>query len=452
MAFVSPALAEEAKAPEARRPNVLFIAVDDLNDWVGVLGGHPQARTPHIDRLASRGVLFENAHAPATVCTPSRTAVLTGIRPSTSGIYDNRANMRDSPALRDAVTLPGWFRKHGYRAIGSGKMFGIGKSDPASWDEYVPSKERETHAFLTETPANHNGLDLGVIDWADVPIEQVHQISDTRSIDWVVEQLGRDHEQPVFLAAGIFRPHPPWYVPREFRARLDVDGVSLPPGPADDLDDIAPDIRDAIRADGYHERIVEAGAWKAGVHAYLAAVAYADQQIGRLVRALDRGPLADDTIVVLWSDHGFHLGEKQRWRKRTLWERVTRVPLIIVAPGVTKAGSRTRAAVGLIDLYPTLLDVAGLPPNPDVEGQSLRPLLEDPTLAWPHLALTTHSPGNHTLRGERFRLIQYAQGSLELYDHKLDPHEWRNVVSDRQYRDVVIEMQRRMPTQDAERR
>ena len=444
-------------AAEQRRPNVLFIAVDDMNDWVGCLGGYAgKVHTPHIDRLAARGQLFENAHCPAPVCNPSRTAILAGLRPTTSGVYDNGRWWR--PALPKVVTLPEYFATQGYHVAGGGKVFHHtpGFNPPQQWHKYFnqvfddpwhrakpgdalpvrnsawpqgfPLSGLENVRTGKRPPANPREFDWGPFDKADLAM------GDGQMVAWAKKFLEQPHDGPFFLATGIFRPHLPWYAPRKYFELYPLDRIALPEVPADDLDDIPAAGRKmaSYRGDEW-QLLKQEQRWRDAVRAYLASISFADALVGELLDALQRSPHAENTIVVLWSDHGWHLGEKHHWHKFTLWEEATRVPLIVVAPSVTKPGSRTALPVGLIDLYPTLVELCGLPANGHLDGASLLPLLRDPAVKWDRPALTTHGPGNHALRSKRYRYIRYADGSEELYDHDCDPNEWTNLAEQAQF-------------------
>jgi arylsulfatase A-like enzyme len=415
-------------APAGTRPNVLFIAVDDLNDWVGVLGGHPQARTPCIDRLAQRGTLFANAHCAAPACNPSRVAVMTGIRPSSSGIYHNPQPWR--AALPDAVTLPQHFMQHGYTARGAGKIFHGSYPDPASWQDYFPSQMNNKPRDPMPAGRPLNGIPRTAhFDWGPVDVAD-DQMGDTQVADWVIDQLLQEHERPFFLACGIFRPHLPWYVPQTYFDLFPLEKIQLPAVRWDDLDDVPPAGVRLARPEGDHRKVIEHGQWERAVQGYLSSIAFADAQVGRVIDALDRSAHGQNTVVVLWTDHGWHLGEKQHWRKFALWERATRTPLIVVAPGVTASGQRCERPVNLIDIYPTLIELCGLESRPELEGNSLRPLLQDPESAWDRPSLTTHGRNNHALRSHRYRYIRYADETEELYDHLVDPREWHNLARD----------------------
>lgn len=427
----------------AEQPNVLFIAVDDLNDWISCLGGHPDCETPNIDRLAQRGVLFTRSYCAAPACNPSRVALLTGIRPSTSGVYRNPDPWR--PSMPDVVTLPQHFGRHGYDVYGSGKIFHGRFKDPASWDEYFgrPGDPKPENRPVNGIPNTAH------FDWGPVE-EDDEAMGDHAVVDWAIEKLrGQPADQPLFLACGIFRPHLPWYVPKEYFQQYPAAGVTLPQVLETDLEDVPEPGQRMARPQGDHRKVTQHDQWNEAVQGYLASIAFADRQVGRLLDALDQSPHADNTIVVLWGDHGWHLGEKLHWRKFTLWEEATRAPLMMVAPGVTEAGQECGRTVSFVDIYPTLADLCGLPITDQLEGKSLRPLLQDPSAAWDRPALTTHGRKNHGLRTERWRYIRYANGEEELYDHEKDPMEWRNLAGDPEYADVKKRLAQQLPEQDA---
>lgn len=414
---------QDARAEEAARPNVLFIAIDDLNDWTTFLGGYPGVKTPNLDRLARRGTFFTRAYCSAPACNPSRASLLCGVRPSTSGVYHNSNPWRVQ--LPEAVTLPQHFMAHGYKVWGGGKIFHGRFRDPQSWHAYLP---RPGDPAPEIRPAN--GIPRTAhFDWGPVAVGD-GAMGDTQVTDWDVEFLGREHDKPFFLAVGLFRPHLPWYVPKKYFDQYPLAGVELPEVKEDDLDDVPPIGRRMARPEGDHAKVLRHKQWHKAVQGYLASITYADGQVGRLLRALDNSRYADNTIIVLWTDHGWHLGEKLHWRKFTLWEEAGRVPLVFVVPGLTRPGSRCDRTVSLLDLYPTLADLCGLPVGEQLEGESLKPLLADPSLPWGRPVVTTHGRGNHAVRSERWRYIRYRDGTEELYDHQSDPMEWTNLADD----------------------
>ncbi len=459
------AVSVAAQAQSANRPDVLFISIDDLNDWVGPLGGHPQAKTPNMDRMAELGMVFTNAQAPSMLCNPSRTALMTGVRPSTSGVYGNQIDWRTVERLQGIPTLPRYFRNEGYRTVGAGKLFHsstyspqafFGYNDTTAWDAYFPSLERQLPDEVgpPNRPANGSPFSPN-FDWSPVATTDM-AMGDGQIVTWSVEQILAADDGPRFNAVGIYRPHLPWYVPQKYLDMHPLDDIVLPLVLANDLDDIpAIALQQAQGNDmppmGIHEWIIEDTEnirWKEGVQAYLASVSFADAMLGHLLDALERSGRAENTIIVLWSDHGWHLGEKARWRKRTLWRESTRVPLIIVAPGVTHAGSQTSAPVSLLDLFPTLAELAGLKLPAHLEGVSLLPLLKDPTTEWNRAVVSTNGFRNHAVANARYRYIRYAEGAEELYDLASDPNEWTNLAGDPQFATVRAELARWLPKHD----
>ena len=429
------------------KPNVLFIAIDDMNDWVGCLGGHPDVETPNLDRLADRGVVFTNAFCSAPACNPSRASLLTGILPSTSGVYHNNQPWR--PALPDAVTLPQHFMAHGYRAVGGGKIFHGAYPDPPSWHEYFPSQTRNKPGDPMPPNRPLNGIpETAHFDWGpvDVPDEEM---GDWKVADWAIGELGKRHDKPFFLGVGIFRPHLPWYVPQKYFDMYPPDRITLPNVKEDDLDDVPPIGKKIARPGGDHKKVIEYGQWRKAVSAYLASISFADACVGRVIDALDRSPYADNTVIVLWSDHGWHLGEKLHWRKFALWEEATHNVMMIAAPGVTKPGDRCTRTVTLLDIYPTLVDLCGLSYKSELEGRSLLPLLENPNAEWKRPALTTHGRNNHSIRSEKWRYIHYSDGKEELYDREADDLEWFNLAGKPEYAEIKKELSRWLPKVNA---
>lgn len=435
------------------RPNVLLIAVDDLNDWVGCMGGHPQAQTPNIDGLARQGVLFSNAHCAAPLCNPSRTALLFGKRPTTTGVVGNMDDWRKFDSLKNSESLPQFFRRNGYFTAAAGKIFHAnhggwrgalthaegapyagrsGFGQPEAWDERFPAKTIQLPMAPVLIDTHRNGInhhwDWGPIDFkADVT-------EDGQSSKWAVRQLRADHDKPFFLAVGIYRPHDPQYAPSEYFDEHPLADVELPTILASDLDDV-PQVaqRHVHAANSYEAMIRKHNALQSATRGYLAAVTFADAMIGRILRALASSQYNDNTIVVLFSDHGYHIGEKQKYHKSTLWEESTRVPLIIRSPGVGTSGTVSTRAVSLIDLYPTLAELASLSSPADLDGESLVPLLNDPDAPRSTPAITTRQGRHHSVRTDRWRYIRYGDGSEELYDHAADPMEWKNLAADGTY-------------------
>lgn len=429
------------------KPNVLFISVDDWNDWVGCLG-HDQAQTPNVDRLATRGVLFNNAHCVSPVCNPSRVSTLTGLRPDTTKVYENNHIMRKKSP--DVVTLPQYFREQGYYVAGGGKVFHDVPphcNDPESWDEYFwwnehgpqggrvgnggwrspysipPDPQPAGRPTKKITPLTKRNFEWGTLD------QRESDWPDSKVVDWASKFLEKEHDEPFFLSVGIFRPHVPWFNPRKYVEQYPLDELELPIVKDDDLSDLGQWARNrALDRGSKHDKIVEFGEWKPAVQAYLASISFADANVGRVLDALDTSQYRDNTIIVFWSDHGYHLGEKGHWHKRTLWERSTHVPFIIAAPGVTTAGTKCDRVVSLLDIYPTLNSLCGIKQRSGLEGNDLTQLLRKTDSQWSHPAITTWQHGNHSVRTERWRYIRYVSGEEELYDHSVDPNEWNNLA------------------------
>lgn len=436
----------------AAKPNILFIAIDDLNDWIGPLDGHPQVRTPHMDRLAARGATFYNAHTQAPLCNPARTSLMLGRRPSSTGVYGLAPWFREVDALSDLVSLPQHLASHGYRTYSTGKIYhgGYGRREgDAEFDVLGPgaSVGARPEEKLVQTPQNHP-----LMDWGTFPHEDEDK-GDWKVASWAVEQLegplSGPQEQPFFLSAGFFLPHVPCYVTQEWYDLYPAETVQLPEIRRDDRED-TPRFSWYLHWKLPEPRLKfleEAGEWENLVSSYLASISFVDSQVGRLLDALEAGGHADDTVVVLWSDHGWHLGEKLITGKNTLWDRSTRVPLIFAGPGIAH-GARVTSPAELLDIYPTLLDLAGLPHADGLEGHSLMPQLRDATATreWP--AITTHNAGNHGVRSERWRYIVYADGSEELYDMQSDPQEFHNLIADPQHAEVVADHRRFVPQGD----
>jgi len=438
--------------PSTNRPNVLFIAIDDQNDWVGPLGGHPLARTPNLDRLAARGTTFLNAHVQSPLCNPSRTSLMLSLRPTTTGVYGLAPWFRTLPQWQDRVTLPQHFKAHGYRTFTTGKIYhgGVGGAQQraAEFDVWGPPGGvgvKPEKKLIPPTPmGNHPLMDWGVFPHRD------EDKQDYKVASWAVEQIGNmPKDQPFFLATGFFLPHVPCYATQKWFDLYPDDDSVLPPVKADDRDDTP-------RFSWYlHWRLPEPrlkwmrdnSQWRNLVRSYLACTSFVDAQVGRLLDTLEESGLADNTIVVLWGDHGYHLGEKDITGKNTLWERSTRVPLIFAGPGV-KAGQRCTRPAELLDMYPTLIELCGLTERDDLEGISLIPQLRDVTAVRERPAITSHNQGNHGVRSERWRYIRYGDGSEELYDHQNDPQEWTNLADNRKFASVLEEHRRWLPRMD----
>lgn len=459
--------------PAADKPNILFIAIDDQNDWIGHMGGHPLAKTPHLDKLAARGTTFLNAHCQAPLCNPSRTSLMLGLRPTTTGIYGLSPWFRTLPEWKDRVPLPQHLANSGYRTMATGKIYhgqggggggGKGKKNKAKAKDkaadasaHAPEFQvtapfggvgtRPPQKLIPPTPMGNNPL----MDWGVWPKDNDDTSKgDYQVASWTVEQIkNAPKDQPFFLAAGFFLPHVPCYATQKW--------FDLYP----DDDSVLPKILDNDRADTPRfswylhwnlpeprlKWVKENNQWRNLVRSYLACTSFVDAQIGRLLAALDEAGIADNTIVVVWGDHGWHLGEKAITGKNTLWDRGTKVPLIFAGPGV-KPGQRCTQPAELLDIYPTLIDLTGSPARTDLEGTSLLPQLKDATTKRERPAITSHNQGNHGIRTERWRYIRYADGSEELYDMQNDPNEWTNLAGKSEMKPIIEAHQKWLPKID----
>jgi uncharacterized sulfatase len=430
----------------AERPNVLFIAADDLNTALGCYGS-AVAKTPHLDRLAASGVCFERAYHQIPLCNPARASVMTGLRPDHTEVYDLERHFRESRP--EVVTLPQRFAAAGYFTARVGKIFHYdvpadigtdGFDDAPSWRLTVNPKGRdkteESRVFNAE-PHRKISASLSWHAAEGTDEEQTDGMIATEAI-----RLMKEHRDgPFFLGVGFFRPHTPYVAPKRWFDLHPLESMRLPDAPVDDRDDLPAAAfahNNAVPGYGLDEETL-----RRALQAYHACVSFVDAQVGRLLAALDELGLADDTLVVFWSDHGYHLGEHGGiWQKRTLFEEATRAPLIMRVPGMAGNGRPCRRIVEFVDLYPTLLEAAGLALPPGLDGRSLVPLLRDPLAGWEGGAVSqilrpadSRLPGpvmGRSLRTERWRFTEWNGGDAgtELYDHAADPDEFENLARD----------------------
>lgn len=470
-------------AQAEERPNVLFISVDDLNDWVGFLGGHPDTLTPNMDRLAKRGAVFTNAYCASPICGPSRAAVLTGMRPESSGVYNNKGTYIDY--VPDAESLPKFLKRRGYKVMGAGKInHGMGMVVEDNWSSYGPDAgaiggpftweelnmnpgmkvEREDIAAQGDTGASGivknvypgkvikrgsleavlplNGIDnrpdrpangYNTFDWGAVEVTD-DEMPDGRMAAWAEEELKKDHGKPFFIGVGFYRPHQPWYAPAKYFESFEGRELALPPVKGGDLEDLGEAARQYAHYpwSGSFATVQREKQWQDAVRGYLASVHFVDAQVGRLLDALDASEYRDNTLVVLWSDHGWELGEKEHWGKHSPWEGSTRVPLVIVPPRNAKgAPSREEGFVSLLDLYPTIVDYAGFEAPEVLDGKSLRPVVEGKVEAVRDHGLTTLGRASHAIRQGKWKYIHYYDAAEELYDLEKDPNEWVNLAGEK---------------------
>ncbi len=408
-------------AAAATQPNLLFIAIDDLNHWVGHLGRHPQTKTPNIDRLAKAGVTFTKAYCTAPACNPSRASLMSGLRPSTTGCYVNSQNWR--PGISEDKLLNSHFLRAGYRVYGSGKIYHGAADRGGEWTDYFlpPGGDLKLHPSAKDDGVG--GIKFGPLANRDEDLPDYHVAT------YCVQRLQEKHDKPFFLTAGFVKPHMPFSVPKKWFDLFPLESIQLPPHRADDLDDVPPAGRRMARPEGDHAQIVASGRWKEAVQAYLATIAFLDAQVGRVLDGLERSPHKDNTIVVLWSDHGWSLGEKSHWRKFALWEEPTRTVFVWKAPGVTPAGGVCDRPVDYTSIYPTVCALTGVRAPAHLDGRDISALLKNPRAAWDLPAITTHGFKNHTVRSEDWRYIRYENGDEELYHNAVDPLEYTNLAN-----------------------
>jgi arylsulfatase A-like enzyme len=501
-----------AMTAAAEKPNVLFIIVDDLNDSVDGFGGHPQARTPNIDRLAKQGMKFTNAQSNCPICGPSRASLLTGVAPWASGYFgyqQQQTHFRTLPALKDALTIMEYFDQSGYEVHGSGKIFHDGHYDNSVWQKSdgkshygsqstvgpVPSSGEKAHGWYLLSsghPAMRPGLDKswtsivtpisnvpdvpadpdkgipGYTGWTELgkPWRYVSEndrdpLPDERHADYACEVLSADHDKPFLLMLGFNRPHTPLIAPDKYFDAFPLEDIQLPPYLENDMADCAKILQSPTGQDfsgryKYNARMKAGGveAWKEYIRGYLACVSFADDQIDKVLDELARSEYAENTIVILTTDHGYHLGEKDWLFKYSLWEEAARVPFVVKAPGITKAGTVCSKPISLLDVYPTLVDLCNIQDHSAIDrsrckldGHSIEPYLKDPenghfegqdvaiTAVWggnrQEMPKTPAAPKDqhYSVRSERFRYIYCSNGEEELYDHEKDPNEWTNVAA-----------------------
>jgi arylsulfatase A-like enzyme len=437
---ISLGLADATIVAAGEKPNVLFIAIDDLNHWVGHLGRNAQSKTPNIDQLASEGVTFTNAYCTAPACNPSRASLMSGQRPSTTGCYLNGQNWRRG--ITQDKLLNTHFAWAGYRVYGAGKIYHGAADRGGDWTDYF-----DGHAQTQPHPdAKNSGV--GGIKFYPLATRD-EEMPDYKVVSYGLERLKGRSDSLFFLAIGLVKPHMPFSVPKKWFDMFPLDSIQLPPHREDDLDDIPPAGVKMARPNGDHAKIVRSGRWKEAVQAYLATIAFCDAQVGRLLDGLAESPHRDNTIVVLWSDHGWSLGEKSHWRKFALWEEPTRTVFVWKAPGVTQQGGVCRRPVDFSSVYPTLCELTGLRLPDHLDGRSIMPLLKRPATEWALPAITTHGFKNHALRSESWRYIRYANGDEELYDTAADPFEYTNLAERPEQAARKAELAKWLPQTDA---
>lgn len=453
---------------QKQQPNIIMIAVDDLNDWVGVYGGHPQVITPNIDKLAQSSVVFRNASCAGPVCGPSRSGLLSGFRPSTTGVYGNEHNMLDYPIPQTHATLPEYFTKNGYITISSGKIFhkhntpnGVDHGNWA-WDIWEhekgqqkinPDKYYSRNKGIIDGKVIENALYTkgGGAEFAFGPtLNGKETMQDYMTAKWFEQKLQEKYEKPFFMAVGISKPHLAFHVPEEYFNKYGLDTLKIAEYKMDDLDDILDkDGNKAYQAEPDFLWCKQYGVEKEAARAYMACITFADECIGVVLDALAKSKYADNTIVILYGDHGWHLGEKLRYRKATLWREATQLPFLFHVPGMSKMQDCYRN-VNLLDIYPSLIDLCGLPKK-ELDGKSFAPLLKDPTLKWTP-TVTTAGKGAHSVISEEWHYILGKKQVEELYNIKKDPMEWENLINKKtpEIESVLKELRSYLPVNDAD--
>jgi len=442
----------QAAETDTQKPNVLFIAIDDQNDWIGALGGHPLAKTPCLDTLAQRGTVFLNAHCQSPLCNPSRTSLMLSLRPTTTGVYGLSPWFRTLPEWKDRVTLPQHFKASGYRTYTTGKVYHGNAGGPVArqseFDVWGPNNgmgAKPPQKLIPPTPmGNHPAMDWGVFPHRD------EDKGDYINTSWAIEQLkAAPKEGPMFLAVGYYLPHVPCHVTQKWYDLYPDDDSVLPKTLRNDRDD-TPRFSWYLHWELPEPRlkwVEENHQWRNLCRSYLASTSFVDAQIGRLLEALKASGRWENTIVVVWGDNGWHLGEKGITGKNTLWNGGTHVPLIFAGPGVA-GGQRCMQPAELLDIYPTLIDLCGLPKRGDLEGVSLLPQLKDAQTKRERPAICSHNQGNHAVRSERYRYIHYADGSEEFYDTQTDPNEWTNLAKENPCAGLIAEHRKWLPKVD----
>ncbi|MFK7822496.1 MAG: sulfatase [Planctomycetaceae bacterium] len=435
-----------AAVPE-KSMNVLLLIVDDLNTWVleDPTRYAGKVVAPNIQRLSKEGVVFHNAYTASPVCCPSRTAFLSGVAPWRSGVSRNGVKVDDSKVLHGLPSLFQTFQDQGYSIAKFGKV-SHGYDTGVKYDASMNHKRTPPPpaAPLNGIASASNGR-VTERDWGATHLDE-DEMSDTLLANATIDAIQQEHDKPFFIACGLFHPHYPWYVPQKYLDMYPLNEIKLPPIKVDDLNDV-PDYGQKLVNLGWNEKVTQNGLAKEAIRGYLASVTFSDTHIGRVLKAIDESPHCNNTIVVLISDHGFHLGEKQQWTKATLWEEATDSVMMWRVPGLTQPNQICRRPVSLLDIYPTLVDLIGIDKPDHLDGHTLLPLLKDVDAPRSQPAITVYD-GHMSVRSENARFIRYWDGTTELYDRKSDPHEWTNQTSNSQFSALKTKLAGLLPPKD----
>lgn len=461
-----------------QKPNILLISIDDQNDWIGYLNGHPQIKTPNIDKLASEGVAFTDAHCSTPLCTPSRSAIISGKHSYKTGVYDNTGEKLD---YLDPSLMPHFFKKNGYRTYGTGKIMHFKEE---LWEEswfpqqrWSPFKNEKDVLYTnkslktkgTETQSNivigSDGKEYDLplhgmpsdrqkdkkigdsFDWHGFDLED-NAFGDGQIVEWAAKKINEKSEKPFFLGVGFYRPHIPLYAPKKYFDEYPIEELILPETIANDLEDLdsaAKDVAAEIFSGGKHSTILKYQQWEKAVQAYMGCTSFVDTQIGYLIKELKNSGKLDNTIIVLFSDHGYHLGEKEHWGKFTGWKESTHVPFIIIDPASKNKGL-CNETVSLLDIYPTLIELTGLQNSEIIfDGESLTSFIENPIKKTERVVLTSFRKGNYAVTSTEWKMIRYKDGSTELYNRLDDKNEWYNLANQTRYKDIIISLEKQLP-------
>ncbi len=455
---------EKSKKAKNSQPNVIIFALDDLNDMINPLG-YSQVKTPNFNRLAKSGMSFTNAHAPGAFSAPSRTAIMTGLHVTKSGCYQEDVFMYDHP---EYVTMQMAFKNGGYQTFGAGKIYHhrSGFLDQRGWDEYHSRSQQEkdmawemngyhmtdvplptpypNSPYYTKTERKASpGLHL---EWGPIDNAKEKDMVDVIRTNWACDVIRRKHDKPFFLALGLYCPHYPNYAPQKYFDLYNRDSIQIPIFKEEDIDDLPIEIRNVVKNKmKQHKELQALDAVKDAVMGYLACVSFADAMLGKVLDALEASPHKKNTIVMTYSDQGFHLGEKGIWGKHTLWQRTSHVPFICAGPGIPK-NTKVSTTVSLIDIYPTFVELCKLPNNTELDGVSLAATLKNPTSAKErNVVLPYPTRGGYAVINKNWRYIHYPDNTEEFYNEVEDPFEWTNLAANPKYRSIMDEMKKSGP-------